>query len=577
MTPPALRRHPRPLWARQSVTLGLMLLALHLALLLDLGSGASRALLLAHFGLFLLWQPVWQGAQQLVPSRALLVVAGSAVLVWWSSWWLLGLWLATLFSLIGGNVPAMGPRRERVASLLAALYLLAALLVWVVPGLFGNASIAGAALVVLRHGLLLPLIVIPFLGTNERRAQPRYAIDLVYSVLLFLLAVVLVLGTVFVQQVTHNDYPVALVKTVTAIAAIMLILSWLWDPRGGFAGIGQVLSRYFLSLGMPFERWMHRLANLAEREADPHQFVALAVRDMLELPWLVGVEWSAANREGLVGIVSPFDTHFAFGGLDLRLHTRWRPTPALLLHMRLLARLLGDYHDAKVREQVQRRTDYLQAIYETGSRLTHDVKNLLQSLRSLCAAAATTSGDDADALLRLIQRQLPQIAQRLQSTLDKLDARRSGPVDMVSAADWWRALTQQYAHEGIEFEVIGEVEPAALVPGDLFDSVADNLLQNALAKRRRGETVAVRATLRHGGGGGAFSIADVGEAIPESLARELFRAPVASDDGLGVGLYQSARHAAELGYVLELSSNVVGEVCFTLRPGTLVSAISDAA
>ena len=91
MTPPAIRLRPHSLWAWQNVTLGLMLLALHLALLLELGSGASRALLLAHFGLFLLWQPVWQGAQQLVPRRALLVVAGSAVLVWWSSWWLLGL------------------------------------------------------------------------------------------------------------------------------------------------------------------------------------------------------------------------------------------------------------------------------------------------------------------------------------------------------------------------------------------------------------------------------------------------------------------------------------------------------
>ena len=46
-----------------------------------------------------------------------------------------------------------------------------------------------------------------------------------------------------------------------------------------------------------------------------------------------------------------------------------------MLHMRLLARLLADYHEAKVREEVQRRTAYLQAIYETGSRLTHDVNS----------------------------------------------------------------------------------------------------------------------------------------------------------------------------------------------------------
>jgi hypothetical protein len=67
-----------PRWARPNLSLGLMLLALHAALVLGLGTGASRALLLAHFGLFLLWQPVWQGTRRLVPSRALMVVAAAA-------------------------------------------------------------------------------------------------------------------------------------------------------------------------------------------------------------------------------------------------------------------------------------------------------------------------------------------------------------------------------------------------------------------------------------------------------------------------------------------------------------------
>ena len=114
-----------PRWARPNLSLGLMLLALHAALVLGLGTGASRALLLAHFGLFLLWQPVWQGTRRLVPSRALMVVAGGGALAWWGTWPLLGLWLALLFALIGGNVPGMRALRPRIAPLLAALYLLA--------------------------------------------------------------------------------------------------------------------------------------------------------------------------------------------------------------------------------------------------------------------------------------------------------------------------------------------------------------------------------------------------------------------------------------------------------------------
>ncbi|MCW5624872.1 MAG: hypothetical protein KIT73_09175 [Burkholderiales bacterium] len=335
-----LRIDPQVLWARQNVALGLMLLALHLAVVLDIGSNASRAFLLAHFGLFLLWQPVWQDARRLVPSQVLLVVAGGVLLAWWSSWWLLGLWIAVLFSLIGGNVPAMRTGRRRLSSLLAALYLLGMLLVGVVPNLLPAVDVSAFALTVIRYGLVIPVLAIPFLGSGMRLDRPRYAIDLVYSVLLFLLVVVLVLGAFFVQQVSPGDYTLSLAKAVLAIAAIMMVMSWLWDPRGGFAGFGQVLSRYFLSLGMPFERWMHSLANLAEREADPERFLRQAVQEMLELPWLSAVEWSTAQNHGGAGAPTASGITFTFGGLTLRLYTTWRPSPALARITRLLARLV---------------------------------------------------------------------------------------------------------------------------------------------------------------------------------------------------------------------------------------------
>jgi len=35
------------------------------------------------------------------------------------------------------------------------------------------------------------------------------------------------------------------------MALLLLILGWLWNPRGGFLGIGHMLSRYLMSLGLP--------------------------------------------------------------------------------------------------------------------------------------------------------------------------------------------------------------------------------------------------------------------------------------------------------------------------------------
>lgn len=559
---------PAPRWVRPNLSLGLMLLALHAALVPGPGTGASRALLLAHFGLFLLWQPVWQGTRRLVPSRVLMVVAGGAALAWWGTWTLLGLWLALLFALIGGNVPGMRALRPRIGPLLAALYLLAVLLTWVVPNIFGGVDPDSLLAYVVRFGLPVPLLVILALPEHARDKSVR-GMDLVSTMLLFLMVVVLTLGALFVQQFTRTAYPSALAQTVVGIGAVLFLISWLWDPRGGFAGIGQMITRYFLSMGLPFESWMHSLADLAAREQDPERFLVLAVERMRELPWLSAVAWEdAAGHTGRLGDATVHATDFDFAGLRLRLYTQWRPGPALLLHMHLLARLLGDYHDMKVQAQAQRHLAYLQAIYETGSRVTHDVKNLLQSLRSLCAAAETGADDDADALRRLIRRQLPQITQRLQNTLEKLDVRESAAVAETSAADWWRGLTQRFAHESVAFTVEGLGADVRL-PADLFDSVAENLLQNALEKRRHGAAHAVTLHLACGAGRCCMTVRDDGAAIPEAVSRQLFSAPVASESGLGVGLYQAARQAAAAGYALTLANNVAGDVRFELSPATV--------
>jgi signal transduction histidine kinase len=235
-----------------------------------------------------------------------------------------------------------------------------------------------------------------------------------------------------------------------------------------------------------------------------------------------------------------------------------------MLHMRLLARLLGDYYDAKIREQEQRRNAYVQAIYETGSRLTHDVKNLLQTLRSLCAAAETSNEGDADALRLLMQRQLPQITQRLQITLDKLNTKPPIGNDAGPALQWWDALKQRFAHERIEFEGSGFPAGAAL-PVDLFETAAENLLQNAIEKRKVESNLRISASLQWDNGFN-LSVRDDGRAIPEGLARQLFASPVPSNTGLGVGLYQVARFAGDQGYELALYSNRGGQVCFTLAP-----------
>ena len=87
--------------------LGLMLLALHAALAWGITEWWSRAFLLAQFGLFLMWQPVWRGEANVESRYAFLVVIVGFLLAAWNSWWLMAVWLAVLFGLIGGSVPGI--------------------------------------------------------------------------------------------------------------------------------------------------------------------------------------------------------------------------------------------------------------------------------------------------------------------------------------------------------------------------------------------------------------------------------------------------------------------------------------
>lgn len=546
------------------IWLGTMLIALHAGLAWDFQSMWSRAFLLAHMGLFLIWQPMWRGEDNLGSRHVVLIVLIAVLMVGFTNWWLVAIWLAVLFGLIGGNVPGIRERRHRVASLLAAVYLLAMLLVWVVPKLFSVQEATGPAVgILVRYGLLVLPVLIILTRVERLVSDAPHAVDLFYSVVLFLLVAALVLGSFMIKELARTDYPMALAQTLLWIAGVLIGLSWLWNPHGGFSGIGQVLSRYLLSVGLPFERWMQGVANRAEQESQPERFLVNSLHDMLELPWLAGVRWQTKVDSGEFGEPSKFDAELSYGEITLTFYTRWSLSPALLLHLKLLTRLLAHFYDAKRREQQQRQNAYTQAIYETGARLTHDVKNLLQSLTSLCAAAQASEPEQAQQLQALINRQLPQITQRLHTTLDKLRAPgKRESATLLGAAQWWDALKSRHARSGVVFTA-GALDADARLPADLFDSVADNLIQNALNKGHGENNLRIEVTFACNDAP-QLGVTDAGAPVPASVARELFDNPVPSRTGLGIGLYQAAKQAAQHGYRLVLAANEPGCVRFEL-------------
>ena len=84
----------------------------------------------------------------------------------------MALWLSVLFALIGGEVPAIKNVGQRIVSLIAATYLLAILLVWVVPHLFEATEFSDAFVSAVRYGPMAPLPLIFLIKTERARAPP---------------------------------------------------------------------------------------------------------------------------------------------------------------------------------------------------------------------------------------------------------------------------------------------------------------------------------------------------------------------------------------------------------------------
>ena len=253
--------------------------------------------------------------------------------------------------------------------------------------------------------------------------------------------------------------------------------------------------------------------------------------------WAPG-RWQASGDSGQFGIVSPNTQEYVREDVSLTVYFRYAPSPAMRWHVEWLLRLATEFYLVKYQTHELQRMGYLQAVYETGARVTHDVKNLLQSLQTLCYAAAQP-GDPA-AVAQLLARQLPQIAERLKSTLDKLQRPQIEVSSGISATEWWARLQDRHAGNGIEWH--GDLRVTAELPGALFDSVAENLLQNALAKRQNenGIEISVNLTVDHAPKEALLgcekldlAVRDTGQAIPPAI-EILPAAPVALTPGASI-------------------------------------------
>ena len=565
MSEPGLRRVANAAWSFSQrywrLVVVAMLALLHVAVFRGVTDPWARALLLAHLGLLLLWQPFLRAEQRVSPVQGFILSLVAFFVMLQLTWWFLAGWVVVLAGLVGGKVYQQHARWQRRVYLVVLGYLLALLAIVILPEIAPRREITVEVRSIAEFVLPLAFVLIALFPAEPETGEAAQMIDFFYSVFVMLTLMVVILGSFTFMTVGRTSYLEALTYTVFLTAGGVLLVGLAWNPRSGVAGLNVFFTRYIFSIGLPVEKWLRFLTELLQMETKPERFLVEAVGALMRLPAVAAVGWRTAGSQGKEGTPTGHVVEFENSVVSLRIHSRYKLGPALHWHLHLLGQVLGEFYIAKLHEEKLRQASYVQAVHETGARMTHDIKNLLQSLNVLCSVA-TRDERDSPELQALMRRQLPMIAQRLSETLGKLQRPQDATESYVAAAVWWDMLSRQYGREGVEFEQ-PRVPPDARLPRTLFDSVADNLMRNALAKRTAGGPIRVQASLECFGQM-VLRVRDTGSAVPEQLANDLLRGPVASPAGLGIGLYQAARQAEAAGYTLSLETNREGNVCFAL-------------
>ncbi len=206
--------------------MALMLLSLHAFLIFfDQDEVYRQMFYFLSFGIFLIWQPIWRGSQKLSIIASIALIGVGLLGFFYFNWWLTAVWLSILFGLLGGRIFSGDSKKNRLIHILAASYLLAMLLLWVVPKLL-NASneLLAAEFVIFYFMPLLPVAIL-FIQNSLGPTENTPVVDFFYTLVLFMLAVIIVLGSYAIGTLQNVNYIQVMFYTISGLSIILFGLS----------------------------------------------------------------------------------------------------------------------------------------------------------------------------------------------------------------------------------------------------------------------------------------------------------------------------------------------------------------
>lgn len=546
--------------------LSVMLITLHFLLWWGfIDPFLSRLLFLFHLGGFLLWQPLWGNQQGSLTFRHLVVISivMLSFLIFLNTWIII-LWEITLIGVLGGR--DLSKPIDKFANLLAIIYLAVELFMISLHEafVFRVVHLDGIGIELFKYGLFSFPLILMFIST-ENSPENRYHIDLSHSLTFALLITLLGSGSLVLMFHTNLTYPLAVFRMTLATTLFILTVSWLWIVFAGEEGSEPLWTRHLMNIHSSFEQWLDNLAQPNNyKNLTPQEFLHAGFAQLSTLPWVAGMAWQSLYGNDMLGKKEKYHLELSIQTLEVTVYSYYRITGGHDFQIKILIQLLEYFHQAKRREAAFAQQARLQAIYEAGAKLTHDIKNLLQSLHAITSVIETYPPNQFGDTQRLLQGQMPHLTQRLKRTLDKLQKPAEFSYSHIPVNLWWGNLKARYRKSQIDF-FSQTTTDTMLIPEDLFDNVSENLIQNALMKRKREPHLHIEVSLRIDEKHNIqLTVCDDGSSIPDEIYKSLFKKPVTSRDGFGIGLYQAVKQLANTGYDLNTMANETGHVCFEL-------------
>jgi signal transduction histidine kinase len=486
------------------------------------------------YGLFLLWQPLWSKEAKIDRRPVVFIAVFFVAITFYFPKESLVFFGLILSGLIGSRLLSRDSFRS--FDLLALLIIILEMVVGLVPDTFRQIELPALFSEYMQTIILVPILLFYFAPNPDERKQQRSQVDLMHGLLAATLIFIVLLGGIVINLLYGVDYIDGLLLTVFIVSTLTIGISWFWNPGVGYSGIGVLWNRYAMTIGGPFETWINTLTTLIEE------------------PYL-----SPAQKIQAGDMVGTRLEHQMADDLTVVLYFKSNPGAALEQHTILLIRMAYQFYLAKLNQEKMRAQEHFATIHHTGARLTHDIKNILQSIKASLSILDRDS--DTTESEQLLQANLNQIGTRLESTLHKLKAPAlNTQIVLVDCKNWIKRISKQYrSNKMLQFH--SDIENNINLPIDLFDSVIENLLNNALKKPSVSQ---IDVRLMSSENVIVLSVCDNGDAIEAEIEEHLFTQPISSGSGMGIGLYQSAIMALAFNYELELSQNEPGRVCFNL-------------